>query len=306
MNRLATIARAGGRPVLQLLDNLFWSRRLWDYRRAMERTPEGPALAPGLPLGRSVGEGALHTWRALSRLRPLNGRLSVDSAWDDGYWSCLLSTLLTRHDATFLDVGSGCGQLAATVTNIFPKARYVGIDAISDAVDYCDREFANDRVRFHWLNVYNSVYNLTGSRENPSFPVESKGTDAVVSISLWTHLWPDIANHYFAESRRVLKDDGVFVGTFFILDDDYDATKHGYYPFEHAFEDNAGMFYQSRRSGVTFESDLRDPVAFTRATLEKMLDDNGMKLDRYLPGRLKLAYHDRGSNWQDVIIARPK
>lgn len=145
MNRLATIARARGRPVLQLLNNLFWSGRLWDYGCAMERTPERPALAPGLPLGRSVGEGALPKWRALSRLRPLNGPTSP------------------------ITISPNCGACSRT----------------------------------------------TSCSSDPSS---------------------------------------------FSLDYDDDATKHGYYPAKHAFEENAAMFYQSRRSGRTFESDLRAPV----------------------------------------------
>jgi len=295
------------KPVDVLIDQLYWTRRLIELREVTERSPEERGVALGLPVGRSAQEGVLPSWKALLSLRPLNGRLSPDSVWDDGYWSCLLSLLFAKPPARVLDVGCGPGQLAMTLAHVFPTAEYVGVDVNPHAIDYCRREFAGDHARFELLKTFNSVYNPEGDRALPSFPVEDGSVDGIVSISLWTHLWPEMAMRYFAESSRALKKGGLFIGTFLVLDRDYDAHSHVRYPFTEPFAECADMFYTAQRYGVAIDPSIKDPVAFSASGLEKILDGNGLSIERYLPGRWKLfSGRSSASHWQDVIVARKR
>src|SRR5687767_15011180 len=64
--------------------------------------------------------------------------------------------------------------------------------------------------QFDWLDVGNTQYNTRSSRAASAvrFPDDDASFDFVFATSVFTHLLPDAAARYLAESRRVLRPGG--------------------------------------------------------------------------------------------------
>jgi SAM-dependent methyltransferase len=74
--------------------------------------------------------------------------------------------------------------------------------------------------RFAWADVQNTYYNPQG-RTKPfdyRFPYPDSTFDIVFAASVFTHMLPDSAAHYFHETARVLKPGGRALFSFFLLD----------------------------------------------------------------------------------------
>ena len=96
-----------------------------------------------------------------------------------------------------LDVGCGRGGTAALLADLF-EADVTGIDLSPEAIAFCRRRHRQSNIRF-----------AVGDAENLS--ADSECFDAVTNIES-SHTYPNRPGFY-AEVRRVLKPDGVFLYT---------------------------------------------------------------------------------------------
>jgi ubiquinone/menaquinone biosynthesis C-methylase UbiE len=91
---------------------------------------------------------------------------------------------------------------------------------MADDINFCLSHFHADNYRFIHFDVANASYAGHQNAQLKNWPVEDKSQDLVTALSVWTHLNETDALFYMKEVRRVLKDDGKAIITFFHLDQD--------------------------------------------------------------------------------------
>ena len=131
----------------------------------------------------------------------------------------LMSESLLSLDSNVLDIGSGCGRLAAALERFGLRGCYSGIEVDQEMVEWCRRHFPAERFQFHYANVYSSVYNPDGERGPYRVPLDDATQDLVIGQSLFTHLLPDDLANYLREAHRVLRPGGSMYMGVFCLDD---------------------------------------------------------------------------------------
>lgn len=130
-----------------------------------------------------------------------------------------LSNLQSKE--TVLDIGCGCGRMAIPLTGYLTDGSYYGFDIQKPCIDWCADNITPKYPNFHFdhVDVYNSQYNpagkLTGS--NFAFPYPDNMFDFIFLTSVFTHMVPSDVSHYLYEIKRVMKDKGRCLSTFFIL-----------------------------------------------------------------------------------------
>jgi SAM-dependent methyltransferase len=129
---------------------------------------------------------------------------------------------LSAHDRV-LDVGCGIGRMARVLAGVLePPGSYDGFDVVPQGIDWCRAHYTDTRApfRFNLADLRNAAYNPDG-RVAPldyRFPYADASFDLVLATSLFTHLLSDTADHYLAETARVLAPGGRALSTWFLLD----------------------------------------------------------------------------------------
>ena len=86
-------------------------------------------------------------------------------------------------------------------------------------IEYLKRRYGyNFNFSFKYADLYHSYYNRDG-RISPirfKFPYENNSFDVVFLNSIFTHLLPEVVDHYLAETSRVLRPKGTLLASFFI------------------------------------------------------------------------------------------
>jgi SAM-dependent methyltransferase len=120
-----------------------------------------------------------------------------------------------------LDVGCGIGRMAMPLTEYLQGGSYAGFDIGRAMVRWCQREIGGrwPNFEFAWAPIHNSKYNPFGdiAASEFRFPYADDEFDFAFATSLFTHLLPEEARHYLAETARVLKPGGRCLLTFFLL-----------------------------------------------------------------------------------------
>jgi SAM-dependent methyltransferase len=166
-----------------------------------------PALVPPRALMRTEGIDVLEEW----------------FRWAEE-WSMLLRVYgRLRRDDAVLEIGCGLGRVAFSLRYLLSeRGTYDGFDIVAEKVRFLQREFerAHPNFRFRWADIQNTCYNPGGRTPAASyrFPYEDESFDVVFAASVFTHLVPESAARYFAESARVLRPSGRCVFSFFLLD----------------------------------------------------------------------------------------
>jgi len=124
-----------------------------------------------------------------------------------------------------LDIGCGCGQMAAPLTSIIgPEGCYEGFDPDAEAIAWC-RERISLRFphfRFASADLANNLYNPRGSvrPEDFRFPYPDHSFDLILLKSVFTHMPHSPMSHYLQEVRRMLRPRGRCLASFFLLNDE--------------------------------------------------------------------------------------
>ena len=129
-----------------------------------------------------------------------------------------------ERDALVLDVGCGLGRVAWPLRpHLGRRARYDGLDAERQYVDWCATRLGLPRARFqfHHADVRSSYVNSAGRQAPESFvfPWPDESFTLAIAISLFTHLLPTAADRYLREIARTLRPGGHFFGSFFLADE---------------------------------------------------------------------------------------
>jgi SAM-dependent methyltransferase len=159
-------------------------------------------------------------------------------------------------ESKILDVGCGAGGLASALHSfIRPGGSYAGFDISRQCIRFCRKAFRDDsRFTFQLVDARNNSYNPKGTvlASQLRFPYADKSFDYAALFSVFTHMVTDEIRHYLTEVRRVLKEDGKCVATFFVWD----------LPLSHGGQ---------KTSDIDFRFELDDMIVVDKAAPEKAI-----------------------------------
>jgi SAM-dependent methyltransferase len=105
-----------------------------------------------------------------------------------------------------------------------------------------------------------------------TFPYPDNSFDFAIATSVFTHLVPDDASHYFQEIARVLDRGGILFATFFITDE---------FAVSQIRAGNAPRLRKERRDGTWVWNSFKpeSAIGYPPELIEKMVLDAGLTID---------------------------
>ena len=207
---------------------------------------------------------------------------------------------------SILDVGCGCGRIAAALTQyIDRKSHYIGIDIVPGLIDFA-RNFITPRYpyfEFLLLNESNSTYDSWRRKDAEigiaklTEAVSAQSIDLAISVSLFTHLDYAPALEMLASIHHVLKNDGRVFVTAFVLDADaIDGIERSRTGFSFKHRTPTGKLYAEKSDDPTFA------VAYDGGLLDELIGSASFQLERRIRGYWSIG--GPGETFQDALILR--
>jgi SAM-dependent methyltransferase len=210
---------------------------------------------------------------------------------------------LEPHHAV-LDIGCGCGQVAAPLTGVLDAhGSYLGFDIAQELIRWCERHIArrHRQFRFTHADLYNMRYSTAASTQAAdfTFPATDAVFDVVFAKSVFTHLLPPDTVRYVAETARVLRPSGRCLLTFFLVND---QSRSG------IAAGRSNLPFQPSSDG-TWVKDQAVPevaIAYEEITVRRLLREHGLRVVEPIRFGSWCGRADcyRGS-FQDLVIAEP-
>jgi len=211
-----------------------------------------------------------------------------------------------KPSAAILDVGCGCGRIAAGLAEqIDAEATYAGIDIVPRLVEFARQHITSryPNFKFYRRSQSNVAYDFyirgdeAGSISVISDVCPPGSIDLAISISLFTHLDFDEAEAILIEIETALKSKGKGFLTFFILDENVRKSiseGKSHFSFEHPSA--------SRRAFINRLDVPTHAVGYNKEMLQELLKASGLLMDKHIPGWW-CGIAPRPS-YQDAIIVR--
>lgn len=208
----------------------------------------------------------------------------------------LQNTIDLKQDDTVLDIGSGIGRTAISLSGYLnSNGKYEGFDVVKKGVDWCNSKIRKDYSNFNftYIPLFNDLYNNAHLKaENFVFPYKSEYFDKIFSFSVFTHMQIDEIQNYFGEINRVLKNNGLAFSTFFLYNDQDEeqiATKP---EFRFSIKKNGYRLMNNKvKSGN---------IAIHKDTLQNMLNKENLSIVKIIDGFWK--GNIKTKEYQDVVI----
>jgi SAM-dependent methyltransferase len=198
-----------------------------------------------------------------------------------------------------LDIGCGIGRMARPlVPRLRAPGSYDGFDVTAAGIEWCQAHYRETPVpfRFTHADLQNDVYNpgAGGDASSYTFPYENGSFDFAFATSLFTHLLPDAADRYLAESARILAPDARLFTTWLLFDEQVgDAGAGPPPPFTHS---------EAWLPAAVAQPDSPEmAVAYPLEWVRERLEAHGLTLSAVHPGSWRAA---AGRTLQDVVVAR--
>lgn len=205
-----------------------------------------------------------------------------------------------QPDHAILEVGSGTGRIAATLTGLLsPRGRFEGFDIVRAGVNWCRKHITPryPNFEFRHADLYNAVYNPEGREQAATyrFPYDDGIFDVVIATSVLTHMYRADAAHYLLEVARVLKPGGRSFITHFLWTDEASAAA--------AAGSTVMNFVFPVPDGFTIdETHPEAAIAIDQAAVRADYETAGLVLDPIHVGRWTGRTND--SHFQDIVVAR--
>lgn len=203
-----------------------------------------------------------------------------------------------------LDLGCGPGHHARALTEFLSDdGSFDGLDIAKSVIDYCQSAYKPyQNFTFQHADIFNEHYNPASTLKQSDYrlPYPDGVFDIVYSVSLFTHLLPQDTISYFREIRRVMKPDGRFISTFFLLTPEARANIANIerampYRFPHELGDCRVM-------------SLEDPaaaIAYPEHWIKQRLYECGLRVSETMLGTWN-GERDRLQSLQDIVLAVPR
>lgn len=221
--------------------------------------------------------------------------------WPYEYLAYLTLLCDLKRDDSVLELGCNHGRtMLALLDYLRPPGRYAGFDILLPHIDYAREHIEASRSNFTFTHadIYNDAYNPTGKfdADDFHFPYEDASFNCAYAASLYTHLLPDATANYLRQTRRVLKDRGKCLYSFFILDfyGGAGTSAHPLYEFDGRLEGIGGV-------GVR---DVQTPgavIAYERNYLEQLAAAARLRVVKVIPGYWS-AQSNYAVNEQDLVV----
>lgn len=229
-------------------------------------------------------------------------------------WGEEWSNLLRAHGALtsssdVLEIGCGLGRIAFAIRYLLRNGRYTGFEIVRRKVEFLARTFhrAHPHFDFRWADVHNSYYNPEG-RLLPTqyaFPVADASQDIVYAASVFTHMLPENAAHYFTEAARVLRPGGRCVFSFFLLERYRAGAVRPFNFGSPAFAFDLTLPAWGNEFAYVNADNPEQMTAFTTPLIERLAAASELEIANVVPG-LWSGTEAAAAPTQDlVILTRP-
>jgi SAM-dependent methyltransferase len=202
-----------------------------------------------------------------------------------------------------LDIGCGMGRMAIPFTTYLSKeGNYDGFDIVKLGIDWCTKKITSKFSNFNFklIPLRNDLYRLDteNTASKLKFPYENDSFDFIFLTSVFTHMMPEDLIQYISEISRVLKKDQQCFATFFIIDEQSEASmKHnGYKKFPHDFGNYLLMDKNVKEANV----------AFRKSFILDTLKDNNFEINHYFRGNWSGINDNELNEHQDIFIFKKK
>jgi len=199
-----------------------------------------------------------------------------------------------------LDVGCGIGRMARPLAGFLDPQRgsYDGFDVDRRGIGWCRRRYARRHPNFRFLraDLFNRRYHPGGAHKASEyrFPYDDDSFDLVIATSVYTHLLEEEADHYLAESARVLADGGRLFATFFVLDAESRMRIA-------AGESGLPFLDADAHLAVVSEDLPEEAVAYDLGWIDERLAAHGLARTEHRPGTW--SGREDGLSFQDIVVA---
>jgi SAM-dependent methyltransferase len=207
---------------------------------------------------------------------------------------------------SILDVGCGCGRIAAALTqHVGSATQYAGVDILPGLVDFARRFITSRYPNFEFLLLDESNQTYDGWRAKNAQSDLAKlsearpagSVDLAIAVSLFTHLDFAPAVETLTAMGHLLTKGGRAFITIFLLDPKArEGIENG----------RTGFSFKHRTaSGKLFAEKLEDPtygVAHEIGQLEDLIRAAGFELERWVHGYWSQG--NSGESFQDALILR--
>lgn len=200
---------------------------------------------------------------------------------------------------SILDVGCGVGRMAIPLTRFLTTGNYEGFDLFKDGIVWSKKNITKKFPNFNFqtVDLYNKNYNPLG-KIHPSkfkFPYSLNAFDFICANSVFTHLLPMDFEHYVSEIKNVIKKNGIFFSTFFIMNPESEELIH---QNKTSFHFN---FFKNNEYATLENKLLEHAIAYKESYIENILKKNDFKNITIYPGNW--CGRKKSLSGQDIIIA---
>ncbi|MCJ7595545.1 MAG: class I SAM-dependent methyltransferase [Desulfobacterales bacterium] len=205
------------------------------------------------------------------------------------------------RESKILEIGCSHGRTSRGLLHMIRSpGSYSGFDVDRVQIEEATKRITSMAPNFQYLlaDIFSRQYNPGGKlcSEDFVFPFGDSAFDCVYAASVFTHLLPEEAANYFRQTGRVLKEKGMALFSFFVLDyySGPGTTISPNYEFNHIY-------------GEDMEVAVRDPeypdvvIAYSEKRIREYAGQAGLRVTRIVRG---LWSNSPGTavNEQDLVV----
>jgi SAM-dependent methyltransferase len=222
--------------------------------------------------------------------------------WTWGWYNYLVLLCNMKMHDSVLELACNHGRtMLGLLVYLKPPGKYEGLDILPKQIEYAQQHIHAKFTHFNFTlagDLYNSLYNPRGQVEPADyvFPYDDSSFDIIYAASLFTHLIPPVTANYLKQTRRVLREGGRCVYSFFLLDyyRGKGTTTWNFVEFEESLEGFDDVAVKDRNVPEAL-------IAYEISLIERLAAEAGLRIVRIVPG-LWSGSHEVCALDQDLLV----